>query len=339
MWACCALPVLCLLQYMVRLEMNKNKTKNSLDKWVNNLLINDEQITNRRRCRKIFNDPSPPPLVWEGQFDYHDEKLQQIAVKEWWEILEEDLWYYLLDLAYVELQPDLFRYLFPICLAFWHDTLMRHEAAVLGDSEFHYAIHHGKILSRMTTLEETQQIIDFFHDALIERIKMERAVTGKRLELKISAFSWIRRFNSLGQVVPLIERIWTNWWTFDHPGKAISAIVYASGLVYLKGENPFFQEDESNRCGGGSFLTENDSHIFDGPWQDENVHFLRKYLSAAYILEKLAEAVDVLRQEPESQLAERILIDAKIREDIITICIEDLLESLSHPGADWRVWK
>src|SRR5580693_8717467 len=90
------------------------------------------------RVRAIFGDADPPQQVWEKQFDYFNDELKRLAATSYRDIDRQDLWYYYHDLAYVELQPELFAYLFPVCLMEWHDTLMRNESCSRGDSEFHY---------------------------------------------------------------------------------------------------------------------------------------------------------------------------------------------------------
>jgi hypothetical protein len=77
-----------------------------------------------RRQMRITRDrfvnllgPAPKPrTVWQEQFDGFNEKLSDLAQMDWDRVPDDYLWYYFLDLAYVELQPDLFRHLFPTCL-------------------------------------------------------------------------------------------------------------------------------------------------------------------------------------------------------------------------------
>src|SRR4051794_22635962 len=101
------------------------------------------------QARAIFGYPAPPSEVRESQFDGFDDDLRRVAQTPWDQIQDGDLWYYLHDLAYMELQPDLFAYLFPVCLNFWYQTLLRSTAAAVGDAEFHYALHHGQVLEKM----------------------------------------------------------------------------------------------------------------------------------------------------------------------------------------------
>src|SRR5258708_1515445 len=100
----------------------------------------------RDRIVNVLGPAPKPQNVWEEQFDYFDDELRALAHVDWDRVRDEDLWYYFHDLAHVQLQPDLFRHLFPTCLRFWYETLMRNEGTSYGDSDFHYALMEGKIL-------------------------------------------------------------------------------------------------------------------------------------------------------------------------------------------------
>lgn len=102
----------------------------------------------------------------------------------WDRVPDEYLWYYFLDLAYVDLQPDLFRHLFPACLKYWYDTLMRNEEAPYGDGDFHYALLRGQIPEKMLSDSELQSLWDFFRDGFPDRIEAERGfIYSTRSEL------------------------------------------------------------------------------------------------------------------------------------------------------------
>ena len=60
------------------------------------------------RARRIFGDAGPPDKVTQHQFDGFDEVLERLAQTPQERIDFGDLWYYHHDLAYQELQPDLF---------------------------------------------------------------------------------------------------------------------------------------------------------------------------------------------------------------------------------------
>lgn len=126
-----------------------------------------------------------------------------------------------------------------------------------------------------------------------------------------SANAWIYRFNSLGIVAPVIQQIWEAWWTLGHPGKAVCAVMYASGLVYLKG-----------------------SPLFEWTWRTENLSFLRRTLSVDYLTQQLDRAARTLSDCPEAILARQVANDAKTRKDVIEIRIDDLLENLARLELD-----
>ncbi len=288
------------------------------------------------RSRKIFHDPIMPSVVMEKQFDGFDDELRALATTDWHEIKDSDLWYYIHDLSYMELQTDLFQYLFPVCLNFWHTSLMRNSAAAVGDAEFHHALYRGDVLDKMVTKSQLPAIFKFFHDGFIERIEVERGFQycGSRTP----AYSFIYRLNSLGCIVPIIKDIWTSWWGMNSCGKAVSAVMYASGLIYLEDENPIFGKWTCTDGGGGPYLTENDSDLCDVGWLNENLDFLRSTLSVEYILQKMQLAAKVLATEPEGAMATKIACDALQNVDVIAIRIEDMLDGLSLPegGDSWN---
>ena len=279
------------------------------------------------RSRQIFNNPSSPKIIWEKQFDGFNKELTQISKKNWKDITDDDLWYYLLDLAYVDLQPELFNYLFPVCLNFWYKTLMNNDSANQGDAGFHYSLHQGKILKSMVTQKQKQEIYKYFHDGFLDRIEQERGFIYSGSSTP--AYAWISRFNSLGYIIP-INTIWTNWWKIDSLGKAVSALMYASGLIYVKGENPIFSKWTPFKGGGGPYLTESDADIYDSAWLKENIDFLKQTLSVEYIQKKVQLAATLLAEEDESEMANKIANDVLNNSDIITIKIEDLIKNLSR---------
>src|SRR5688572_22236798 len=169
------------------------------------------------RARAIFGNAGPPAEVWESQFDYFDEALQRLAATPFQAIDASDLWYYFHDLAYVTLQPDLFAYLFPVCLMDWHHTLMRNEACSHGDAEFHYGLLRGNVLDKMLTPRQRESVFEFFRDGFLERLDAERgfAMPADRT----TAFAWLQRFNSLALITPRIDLVWNPWWSIETPGR------------------------------------------------------------------------------------------------------------------------
>lgn len=208
----------------------------------------------------IFDNPRRVLKVRQRQFDYFDEVLERLAATPLDQIDFADLWCYHHDLAHVELQQDLFDYLFPACLMDWRETLMNNQACSHGDSEFHYGIHHGDVLETMMAPERREAVFAFFRDAFLERLDAERGFVYAGS--KTPAYGWIARFNSLGLVMPEIALLWRAWWLFETPGRAVAALQYCSGLMYFEDDNPLFPPWTQERGGGGPYIWMDDSMIF-----------------------------------------------------------------------------
>jgi hypothetical protein len=289
----------------------------------------------RDRIAGVLGAAPKPEKVWEKQFDYFDDALVRLSQTDWDKVPDEDFWYYILDLAYVDLQPDLFRHLFPACLKYWYETLMRGEEAARGGADFHYALMQGQISEKMLSPKERESLVQFFRDGFLDRVEAQGDLScdpGSRI-----ANAWISRFNSLGIVAPVIGQIWDDWWMLNHPGKTRCAVMYASGLVYLKGENPIYGAWTPERGGGGPYLTQSDSSIFDRAWRDDNLAFLKAILSVDYVTARLGESARKLEAYPEAKVASQVANDAKRRADVIELRIGDLLENLARvpPEQDW----
>lgn len=268
-----------------------------------------------QRARSIFDDPKPPISVWERQFDDFDDALQKLATTPCEDIDFSDLWYYHHDLAYVDLQPEVFAYLFPVCLMDWHATLQANESCSHGDSEFHYGLFHGNVLEKMLTPRQRIQIADFLCESLMERLDAERGLTFAGSGA--SAFGWMSRLNSLGIVMPIIPRIWEAWWSLDTVGRAVAAIQYLSGFMYFDGENPIFKMWTPEKGGGGPYLWANDSCIFDAGWMPENVDYLADVLNAEFVEDQLKQAVAKLEGQPEHAKAQRLTEDIVDRRELV----------------------
>lgn len=270
---------------------------------------------NWERARSIFGHPRPPVAVWERQFDYFDDELKKLARTPYENIDFGDLWYYHHDLAYVDLQPEVFAYLFPVCLMDWHLTLKSNAPCSHGDSEFHYGLWHGKVLEKMTTPDQRKQIGEFFCDSLLERLDDERGLSVRGSAG--TAYEWMFRFNSLGIVMPVIPNVWETWWSFDTVGRAVAALQYLSGLMYFDGENPVFEAWTREDGGGGPYLWDNDSDIFSAGWLPENADFLARILTVEFVESKLRQAVRRLEGQPEHAKATQLANDLPDRVELV----------------------
>jgi hypothetical protein len=288
--------------------------------------VNHGSTISWERARAIFGHADSPAEVWESQFDYCDDDLKRLAATPYRKIDRADLWYYFHDLAYVPLQPDLFNYLFPVCLMEWHHSLLNNEPCAQGDAEFHYALVRGNVLEGMLSAHQREEVYGFFRDSFLERLDAERGFV--RAGSPTPAFGWMLRFNCLGLVVPCIEMFWKPWWQVETPGRAVCTLQYCSGLIYFEGENPIFDPWTAEHGGGGPYLAENNSFLFDAGLQPPNLEFLKRTLTAPYVLQKVQQAADRLDNEPERELARKISSDAATKREMIETMIAELFRLL-----------
>ena len=64
---------------------------------------------------------------------------------------------------------------------------------------------------------------------------------------------------------------------------------------------------------------------------------MRETISVEYIQDKMQHASEVLRNEPESEMAALVAKDSQDNSDILALRINDLIEGLSNPESvvDW----
>lgn len=278
-----------------------------------------------KQVRQIFGNPSPPTTIWQQQFDGEQAALEALTRMDWQKMTIPDLTIYIEDLVYVDLQPDLFRYLFPACLLCWHNTLMQNTGqGYVALEYFHRAVSKPQKWEKMVSQKQRKAVYEFFQDSFLDRMEAERGFIYNGSSTP--AYEWIYRLNALGYMGPIIEPLWKDWWKFDHPGKAVSAMMYATGLIYLKGENPIFREWTPQEGGGGPYLSETEQI-----WLPENLEFLKNTLSVPYLQQKMREAAGVLKNELEGGIAAQISQDAanSDRADLIALHIQELLDSLA----------
>jgi hypothetical protein len=292
------------------------------------------------RLRKMFDHPAAPATVWERQFDYSDDALRRIAKTPYEKFNFNDLGYYYLDLAYVELQPELFNYLFPVCLMDWYGSLMKDESCARGDSEFHLALHRSGALNRMVTAERREEIYNFFRDGFLIRLDGQRRLgppneTGMPYEDR-----WLLRFNSLGVTMPHIDRIWNPWWSCSTLGRSIAVLKFCSALMYVDWLNIVYLPPDGSIPKYNSVppLWLNDSDIYDRGWLDENVQFLRDTLSVDFIQDRLNLAANCITEQDDRSVVDRLVADWPGCRQLVERRLQELpllLKSNKNDGLEW----
>ncbi len=162
-----------------------------------------------RRLQEIFWHPKPPMKVTQRQFDGADKALHVTAGKRWDEIDPSDYWHYLLDLCYVELQPDLFDYLFPAFLIRWWEGLLSRRGGPESECDFYRAIDKGSVFHKMMSLARREQVYAWMVDAYMEGVEN----WGGNLSLNYDPKSGdelhspLAAFHALGQSVPILPEV------------------------------------------------------------------------------------------------------------------------------------
>lgn len=288
------------------------------------------------RLRAIFGNPSPVLNVTQQQFDYADEKLQQMGRTPYDQIDFHDLWFYHHDLAYVDLQPDLFNYLFPICLMDWHRSLLANEACSHGDTDFHNGIVKGAVLTKMLTETRRTEVERVFHDSMLYRMDLEPGL--QHPEIYKTAGGWISRLNSLGFILKSLPDIWNKWWEVETTGRAVCVLQYCSGLMHFDGENPIFESFTDEDMSHHAFLCSNDTFLLDTGWPPENVRFLRSYLTPQRVFDAVIRAAKRLKEHPDIHIAAKMVAELDLRHELIESRVSELpnLLAIAYPDG-WSV--
>lgn len=288
-----------------------------------------------KRAARIFGNPPPPERVWEQAFDHDNEPLKRLASTPYQQIDFSLLCDYYHDLAYVRLQPDLFKYLFPVCLMDWHLSLMRNEPCMHGDAEFHHGVLRGAVFERMLTPGQRQQVFEFLRDSFLERLDAEQE---PRPQFQVADYGWLGRFNSIGQVVPAIDLFWTPWWEAETPGRACCVLKYCSALAYFAADNPLRDLGTAVPADWDLILWVSDSWIYEHGWLDVNVAFVQRTLTADSVLAAIDRAAERLRGTAAEELARRVAADAADNRELLESRVAELPTRLADKDAasgDW----
>lgn len=183
-----------------------------------------EQKQYRELCRQFFKNPQPPIELWEGEFDYADDKLWALSQKNWQKTTRLELaCYYVLNLRYHDpLQVSLFRYLFPTALAIWAEEIDQNRSfeGFLG------ALHIGKVLPRMLDQQQMIQFSEFTQKVLISKINTPPRLANQqqyREYLTQASIHFEESFYTLSLMIDTTKVI-ENFWQLDTPMKVFGII-------------------------------------------------------------------------------------------------------------------
>jgi hypothetical protein len=118
-------------------------------------------------------------------------------------------------------------------------------------------------------------------------------------------------------LLPDLDRLWTEWWSLNTPGRAVAAVQYVSCLMYPDSENPIFTPWTSDGGGGSPCLWAFAGHLYSNYWLEQNIVFLKKYLNAGTVSSVLLRSIALLADQPEHEVAAQVQAD-------FPLCVETL---------------
>lgn len=280
------------------------------------------------RLSEIFDHPKRPDKVYQNQFDDAQEALERTAKKEWHEIDQSDYWHYLLDLCYVDLQQDLFDYLFPAFLIRWWEGLVSRRGGPESECDFYRAIDHGNVLSEMMDRARRTEILEWMVDAYIEGVDS----WGGKLSVDYDSegpdnlHGPLWSFNAIGQSIPITRQILDELDDVSTEGRAQWWLILATGLIWNEDQVDHVPPWDEVKGGGGIYITQSAAAIYDHGYIDENLATMRARITFETLVERLRASAKLLKTTPNGVWAE----DALFRLQQDPARIEARIDRLMH---------
>lgn len=252
------------------------------------------------RLQEIFDHPAPPVRVTEQQFDEVQEALVRTAAKAWHEIGHGDFWQYLMDLAYVDLQQDLFDHLFPAFLICWWEGQLSRFGGPESECDFYYAIDRGQVLVKMMKATRRKAVLEWMLDAYMDGVDHWDsnlfAPYDSNGPNNLHGPLW--SFNALGQSFPILEDILSRLGDVSNLGRARWWLVFASGLVWNENECPWVPAWSPSDGGGGVYIAESGASIFDHGFLADNLRAITAFFTYPNLKGVISATAEQLRGSP-----------------------------------------
>jgi len=244
-----------------------------------------EDVTNVIRSNGV------PSSITQEPFDYDPGPYKRLCMLQGDHPQASDLVNYALDMKYMELQPDLLRYLAPLLLTAWRRDLFEGDAAGYGGfvENFWPALLRGVALKTVFTEGERVVFTGYMRNSILDRMDVENSLQFSGMGA--SPYRWVRSLVSYGVLFSDVETLWDEWWQTKTPGHAIAQFQYTSALLYEAEKNTVFAPWTRDKGGGAPALWECGCQMFDVGWTEENLSFLRRTLSVGYFNEHLRNAL------------------------------------------------
>ncbi len=301
------------------------------------------EITNRSRTlRQALGSAVPPERITQEAHEGNPRHLSRLVRLRPGDHAEaSDLWPYMQDLLYTDIQGPLFAYLLPFCLEAWREDLRGTRSEYGGFVEYFYPVlANRQVFDRHLTAAQAAAVSAFMQESILDEMDDQRGLSYSGSGTR--PYRWITALTTHAVLFPDLRTLWIKWWSVATIGRAIAAAQYVSCLMYAQNENPIFAPWTPERGGGPPCLWEFGGHLYANRWLEENVRFLRQTLSPQAVAEVLSEVVNRLVNQPEGSVAAEIQSDLPLcAEPLSARCAElpNILEKTRESGRirEWSI--
>lgn len=267
--------------------------------------MSTDEVAKQIELHRKLGAMRPPDKITQEPFEGNDGHLSRLVRLRPGEKADgNDLWKYIHDLRYGEIQSSLLVYLLPFCLKAWRDDLRGIEGHGGTIEYFNAVLADRRIFDLHLNASQGEAVSEFMRRAILDEIDGQRSL--KFQGSKARPYRWFRALTTYAVIRPDLNLLWNAWWTLETVGRAIAAVHYISCLMYGEYENPVFAPWTADGGGGPPCLWEFDGHLYSHRWLQTNVDFLKETLTVQRVGEILSRSVDRLMGEPEYDMARTV---------------------------------
>jgi hypothetical protein len=300
--------------------------------------------TSLSRVIQVLGQSVPPRSITQQAFDYNTEHYQRLCHLGGAMPSSRDLYRYAEDMRYMPLQPDLLRYLLPICLNAWRVELLNEgQSDYAGFSEQFWTTLSPRpeaqgtlVLESELTAKECYTVMEFMRDSLLERMAQETQLHF--VGSNSSPYQWFQALGSFCIVFPTLSDLWEKWWQMDTVGYAYCVLQYISCLMYRDDGNPVFPPWTPDKGGGPPELWGNANLVSCFGWRKENASFLAKEITLDYLAVNLEKAAEIIGISQGTSVPEKMLADWPKCRDLAASRIAELPLLVSQPESTYLEW-
>lgn len=300
--------------------------------------ISPKQETRFRDFVRAYGKAVPPAELWQQSLDGAEDAYPRLialakSLPESDEPRVEDVHNYAIDLFSMPVQPELFACVLPVCFHAWHHDVAWGGRKYGGAIEqFSPALARRPLIDEFLSKKQAHAVKTFMRDAILDRLDVENSLSHAGMGAPV--YGWFEKFGSFCVIVPELEPLWSEWWAFGTPGRAVAALQYISCLMYEDDENPIFATWNPDKGGGPPCLWGTDGHIYEECWKPENVRFFRDTVTVNYVFDALKRASKALNGVLESSVPGQMIEDFSYLDDVLVHRIRALTEIVSRPLFD-----